>query len=175
MTIKNASALSESEIESFRNAYLDYFRKYCIARKDNMPLNISRAIIKLRAKDYSDIMLERINNGMSTSYVAISGQFIEGFITGYAEEGMAHMSHLYVNSAKGPYRNRIALELYRSFATSMKRQGAALIKADSEREDFSLIDTLEALDFAPLEPLKATTSAPKKSETNPTVSYGKRI
>lgn len=148
MIIKNACDLNEEELESFRLAYIDYFKHHCIEKRGKLPMNISRYLIKSGAERFSDEVLRRIKCQESTSFVAVNKEFIEGFITGYVDDdGIGRIAHIYANSAQCAYRTRLAMELYKSFALAFKRKGVSSIVAKSEPQDVVLLDTLESLDF----------------------------
>lgn len=146
--IKNAKDLTGSSKESFRRAYIEYFKNVCVYNKyERLPRSFNKAVLRLNANRYVEEMLRRIETGESISYVSIFGE-VDAFMTAYTDGATATISHIFCeNENQNLHRNMKLLEVYRALVRRLRAMGVTTVEVKASFDDPVLIDILESLDF----------------------------
>lgn len=164
--IKNAKELVGDSKESFRRAYIEYFKDACIFYKyKHLPKSFNKALLRFNAEKYADEMLRRIDTEENrVSYVSMLGTEIDAFMTAYTEGSTATISHIFCRSGEqNKYRNIKLLNIYKTLVRQLQVMGATTVQVKSSLDDPVLIDILESLNF-------------EEGNISPTeVEYSKRI
>ncbi len=146
--IKNAKELAGSSKESFRRAYLEYFKDVCVFNKyKRLPKSFNKAVLRLNANRYVNEMLRRIENGDSISYVSIFGE-VNAFMTAYTEGTTATITHIFCEGAnQNAHRNMTLLNVYSALVRHLRAMGITIVEVKASFDDPVLIDILDSLDF----------------------------
>jgi len=146
--IKNARDLTGSSKESFRRAYIKYFKDVCVFSKyKKLSESINKALLRLNANRYVDEMLRRIENENSISYVSIFGE-VDAFMTAYTEGTTATISHIFCKETyQNLHRNMKMLNVYSALVRHLRAMGVTTVEVKASLDDPVLIDILESLDF----------------------------
>ncbi len=148
--IKNAKELTGSSKESFRRAYVEYFKDVCVFNKyKRLPKSFNKAVLRLNANRYAEEMLRRIDTEDGrVSYVSMIGNEINAFMTAYTEGETATISHIFCEGAgQKAHRNQDLLDVYSTVVRDLRAMGATTVEVKASFDDPLLIDFLESLYF----------------------------
>ncbi len=148
--IKNAKELVGSARESFRRAYVEYFKDVCVFYKFKaLPRSFNKAVLRMNANRYADEMLRRIDTEDGrVSYVSMFGTDVNAFMTAYTEGETATISHIFCAGAgSNAHRNMTLLNVFSTLVRDLRAMGATKVEVKASFDDPVLIDILESLDF----------------------------
>lgn len=163
ITIKNISSLDEAYKVSFKRFYASFFRHILVERDVKFRM-LSKMKLIIRAENYVDDMLWRLENGEVMGFMAfelvtqVGRTFIRpvGLIVGSDEGGINNLVHFYVDKNMDPSSRLLVMrDLLATYSSEAKNNTSQKIEARGDESDNRLIDDLESMQFT-LKPIKGT-------------------